>query len=234
MELRSLNAGSRNDGAPSKRQPWTEGLLVFFADRLLRRWTTLGFWVILLTQMTGNRLLFSNLSERHPGVTAGLSAAFDEAARVCLGRHHSSPQQMRLKDDSSDQLGTVVEWARADPRTENGWANKDDATQYGAYGLALAAIELTRGMVAVRRAETRTGSDYYLGFPGVVADDLEASLRIEVSGIDSGNETAIRGRLRQKLEQAAKGKSNLPAIATVVGFATLIVATADLKRNDVV
>ena len=163
-------------------------------------------------------LIFHNLSERHIGVTAGLSAAFAEAASVCLGRHYASPQQVRLRD-GNEEWQVVIEWQSPDRRTRDGWANTDDATEYGAYGLALAAVELTRRMFAVRRAETRTGADYYLAVPAPQPDDLEASVRLEVSGTDQASEVAMETRLREKVRQAEQGSSNLPAIAAVVGFA---------------
>jgi hypothetical protein len=178
--------------------------------------------------MSGTKLQFENLSDRHFGVTPAIGAAYAEAVSVCLERHYSSPQEMLVRDGIGE-IKSTAEWQAPDERTRNGWANKDDATEYGAYGLALAAAELTRGMVAVRRAETRTGADYYLGPPTTPADDLEASLRLEVSGTDEGNESVISSRLRQKLEQAATGACNLPAIATVVGFAALAIVTADVK-----
>jgi hypothetical protein len=177
--------------------------------------------------MSETKLQFANLNERHFGVTAGIAAAYAEAAAVCLGRHHSSPQTVLLQDGAADRQSSA-EWQTPSERALAGWANKDDATEFGAYGLALAAVELVRGVVAVRRAETRTGADYYLNSPGAPADDLEASLRLEVSGTDEGNDTVIQSRLRQKLEQATAGASNLPAIAAVVGFAALKVVTADV------
>jgi hypothetical protein len=180
--------------------------------------------------MSERTLEFTNLCNRHPGVTPGISAAYAEAAIVCLGRHHHSPQRVFLKDNLTE-MGCTVEWKAADERTLDGWANEHDATEYGAYGLALAAIELTRGMVAVRRAETRTGADYYLGLPGSADADLETSLRLEVSGTDLGNDDAIQTRLREKLRQAERGSSNLPALATVVGFAALKIVTADVKEK---
>lgn len=112
--------------------------------------------------MPETKLQFTNLSDRHFGVTPAISAAYAEAAAVCLGRHHSSPQRVVLQDRAGDIQG-VAEWGAPDKRTQDGWANQDDTTECGAYGLALAAVELTRGVVAVRRAETRTGADYYLG-----------------------------------------------------------------------
>jgi hypothetical protein len=46
----------------------------------------------------------------------------------------------------------------------------------------------------------------------------EGYLRLEVSGIDRGTAAAVARRLQQKIEQAAAGNSNLPAMAGVVGF----------------
>jgi hypothetical protein len=174
------------------------------------------------------KLRFHDLCDRHWGVTPGISAAFGEAARLCLDRHHASPQQLLLIDGIAETQG-LAEWETADQRIQDGWANEDDATEYGAYGLALAAAELTRGLVAIRRAETRTGVDYYLGPPNSTADDLETSLRLEVSGTDKGSDAVIQARLREKLKQAESGTSNLPAIATVVGFAALKIVTADVE-----
>jgi hypothetical protein len=87
-----------------------------------------------------------------------------------------------------------------------------------------------RGLVAVRRAETRTGADYYLGEPNSTFEDLELSFRLEVSGTDEGSDAVIRGRLREKLDQAKRGNSNLPAIASVVGFAALQIVSADMTK----
>jgi hypothetical protein len=138
--------------------------------------------------------------------------------------------EFRLRDNSKDAVANAL-WVRADGRTINAWANRDDATEAGAYALALAAIEVMRGLVAVRRAETRTGADYYLGDPSITFEDLEASFRLEVSGTDEGGESIIRGRLREKLDQAKRGHSNLPAIASIVGFSVLQIVSADLSES---
>jgi hypothetical protein len=128
-----------------------------------------------------------------------------------------------------EQGDAIAEWTKPDTRTQKAWANGDDATRDGAYGLALAAVEITRGLVAVSRAETRTGADYYLGVPDAAPDDLEASIRLEVSGMDDSGKSAIKSRLKQKLEQAGNGCSNLPAMASVVGFKTLQIVSEDVK-----
>lgn len=174
-------------------------------------------------------LPFHRLTERHPGVTRGVGEYYTEAARVCLDRHHSSPIQVRI-DSQRGLIVSIAEWTPTDEQTRRAWANEIDATEAGAYALALAAVELAQGQVAVRRAETRTGADYYVAPIGAAkVQDLEDWYRLEVSGVDRGDENAIRGRLREKLQQALNGASNLPALAAVIGFRArfAVIAPAD-------
>src|SRR5260370_40873706 len=70
----------------------------------------------------------------------------------------------------------------------------------------------------VRRAETETGADYYVAPPGMGIEDLEGCFRLESSCINKGNNRAVEHLLFTKVEQTRKGKSNLPAIACVIGF----------------
>ena len=71
---------------------------------------------------------------------------------------------------------------------------------------------------AVSRAETRTGADYYLAPKGRSMNDLEDCIRLEVSGTRRGTISYLRQTLVKKSNQARRGTSNLPALATVVGF----------------
>lgn len=162
-------------------------------------------------------LALATLYERHSGLTRAISDVLYEAASICLSRHHTSPVDMQIECDTrSTQRAT--EFAVPDFRTRNAWANNIDATENGAYGLSLAAIEVERGLTAVRRAETLTGADWYVGRDGTKAADLEQCLRLEVSGVDGGKRSVLKARLKQKVEQTKRGASNIPAIASVVGF----------------
>jgi hypothetical protein len=134
-----------------------------------------------------------------------------------------------VDNDNSDVA--AIDWEASTQRARDAWANRDDATEAGAYCLALANAEITRGLVAVSRAQGRTGVDYYLGPADGEFEDLEASVRLEVSGTDVGSLSTIRSRLRQKLEQAGRVDSNLPALATVVGFAMLRIESADVSSE---
>jgi hypothetical protein len=162
-------------------------------------------------------LPLEDMAARHAGLTQPLAGSLHEAARVCLDRHHQSPTDFKVSDDGVESR-TRIEWDIADARVRAAWANEIDTTEFGAYACALASTELLKGLFAVRRADTLTGADYYLAPAGTRLDDLESCLRLEVSGTDRGTAHDVEVRLLEKLDQARKGKSNLPALASVVGF----------------
>lgn len=162
-------------------------------------------------------LPINDLNNRHVGLTKAIAKCFLEAAIVCLDKHHEPPQIFSI-DNGSNQIDASAKWKPADARTKAAWANEIDATEWGAYGFAIAGIELSEGLYAVHRAETRTGADYYIAPKGHSFDDLESALRLEVSGTGSDDLAVLDSRLNVKVKQASSGHSNLPAIAAVVGF----------------
>lgn len=163
------------------------------------------------------KLRLDALHERHPGLTESVGGTFLEAASVCLNRHHDSPVDMRV-ECNGDASTRLVVFPKPDTRVLNSWANDIDTTESGAYGVSLAAVEVEENLVAVRRAETLTGADWYVAPIGTEPGDLENCYRLEVSGVDIGGQSVVDARLRQKIEQTKRGASNLPAIASVVGF----------------
>ena len=159
------------------------------------------------------------LHERHPGFTEAISQAYAEAAAVCLSRHHSSPRSLGVSSEGGSRDYTV-EWSQADDALQRAYANRDDATEFGAYGLALSAAEAFFGLLAVSRADVRTGADYYLAAQPS-PDSLENLIRLEVSGTDRGTSPMVARRLREKVEQLRRGDPNGPAFAVAVGFQVL-------------
>lgn len=176
------------------------------------------------------KLLVDGLHERHTGLTASLGGVFFEAACVCFSRHHDSPIDVEVhrKDGKS-----VCEFAFQTPgeRERNAHANVIDATEQGAYGVSMAAVEEMESLVVVRRAETLTGADWYVASPGTAPEDLESCYRLEVSGTDTGTLSTIETRLSQKAQQTRAGKSNLPAIASVVGFKQRVAAIRKVDES---
>ena len=173
------------------------------------------------------KLPIDDMDQRHPGLTRPIAASNLEAASVCLHRHHVSPVQFDLR--TGDEHSAVsVDWRQPDARVQKAWANDTDATEAGACALVLAAVERTEGLVAIGRAETMTGADYYVAPEGSKADDLEDCLRLEVSGVDRGSEALVERRLSDKLVQAGRGVSDLPAMAGVAGFKARLIRLAHL------
>jgi hypothetical protein len=170
------------------------------------------------------------MHERHRALTPAVAANYEEAASVCLARHHSSPVAIALSDNDS-VTQAEASWSEPDARVRDAWANELDATRDAAYACVIAGVEEARGLVAVRRAENGTGADYYIGPPGSGVDDLESCLRLEVSGTDKGDERQVLRRLGEKVEQARSGVSILPAIAGVVGFAAKILLIRDVREG---
>lgn len=164
----------------------------------------------------------NDLADRHYGLTNSVAGAYSEAARVCLDRHHRSPVHVTITK-APDEKTAVLVWEPADHRTRDAWANRDDATRDGAYACIIASVEISEGLFAVKRAETKTGADYYVAPAGKTIEDLEDCWRLEVSGLDKGDRSAVTRRLREKVQQTRQGSSNLPAIAGVIGYETLIV-----------
>lgn len=177
------------------------------------------------------RLPIDNMDQRHRGLTPPIAASNLEAASVCLQRHHVSPERFELRVGKNGST-VSVDWLKPNARVEKAWANETDATEAAACALVLAAVERAKGVVAVRRAETMTGADYYVAPEGSEADDLEDCLRLEVSGVDRGSKALVERRLSDKLAQARRGRSHLPAMAGVAGFKARLILLADLAGRS--
>lgn len=170
-----------------------------------------------------------DMEKRHYGLTQATAAYWTEGARVCLDRHHRSPVSFQIRWAELN-VNALVEWEHTDEPARNAWANPIDTTEAGAYACVLAAVELLRGLVAVRRAEHLTGADYYVAAPGTSSDDFESMIRLEVAGRDQATDSGLASLLECKLRQAEVGDSNLPAIAGVVGFHVLMIRLANLEE----
>jgi hypothetical protein len=177
-----------------------------------------------------SQINLDSMHDRHRALTEAIAATYKEAASVCLSRHHVSPALITLSDDG---IGSEAEvnWRVPDSRTIGAWGNDTDTTEAGAYGCVIAGVERMRELFAVRRAETHTGADYYVGPNGSGEDDLEGCLRLEVSGVDGGDGAVVAARLRAKVRQAQQGASNLPALAGVMGFAAKLLMVTDVPEE---
>ncbi len=66
-------------------------------------------------------LPINNMDARHRGLLPSTAANYLDAARVCLDRHHTPPQEFTLIDDNNESLA-LVDWKITSERDKNAWA----------------------------------------------------------------------------------------------------------------
>jgi len=171
-----------------------------------------------------------SLHLRHPGFYEPLCRAYADAAAICLSESHTSPIEIEIRREGSSCLRELA-WAEPLPDALASWGNSHEATEQGACSVGLATVETELGMVALSRAETRTGADFYVGPPG---QSLERAHRLEISGTKTGRLRDLYSRLRQKIRQTRRGLSRQPALACVVGFRVrmVVLTSPEMEAGD--
>lgn len=155
----------------------------------------------------------------HNGVT-GLSPHYGgflwEGAAICFNEN-GHPEDVQLPSEGHFTETYEVACGQLHPNAYKSFADLQEATEYGAMGIALAIISTETGLKA-RRCHKGTGFDFWLGKEdgGFVFND---KARIEVSGILNDSIKAAYARLKEKLDQTMQSAhTGLPAFAAVVEF----------------
>ncbi len=93
-------------------------------------------------------------------------------------------------------------------------------TEFAAYGIAFLLIRDLTEYTVILRSRKGTGFDFWLGKEEGEDDlHLEDKARMEVSGIRKGDESLVKARVNQKLEQVKlSDRLGLPAFVVVVEF----------------
>jgi hypothetical protein len=174
-------------------------------------------------------LNFNSLSTGELGVSAAYGSFLSEAASCCLyfNRH---PNPVLLSVTGDFPASATFQWSDVDESHSRTYSDLQEATEYGAYGMALVIAVKITGIPFVERSAKETGIDYWLGDGADERGIFQRTARLEVSGILRGNEKKITARLRTKIVQTKRSDETLlPAYAIIVEFA---VPTARLtKRN---
>ena len=165
---------------------------------------------------------------RMPGITAASGGALAQAAGVCLeSQGHAQGVNLQVRGDR--QGNHQLHWPLVPPQAGRSWG--DEATEQGAAGVAALLAREEIGYLVVERSKRGTGFDYWLGSQAEEVASYEA--KMEVSGIRSGNESKIRRRVREKMEQMARPSPpvspNLPAYAVVTEFSRPVAEIRERK-----
>lgn len=110
-------------------------------------------------------------------------------------------------------------------RMRRTYADLQEATEYGACGIAALAMEACEGLtICERAAKGGGGFDYYLSPLGDASEAdsdnflASATATLEVSGILQGTAVDLQYRLNEKIRQLRSQAQLLPCFIVIVGF----------------
>jgi hypothetical protein len=168
----------------------------------------------------GLTLNFDALKNGRLGISVIYGSFLAEAASHCLrSNDHVNPVVLQVTGDISARAN--LKWRDVTQLDECTWADLQEATEYGAYGVAIiVALPLTETL-RVERSAKGTGVDYWLGDGKDRRGIFQRAARLEVSGILKGDKTIVSTRLKEKLAQTKRSDDALlPAYVVIVDFGT--------------
>ena len=161
-----------------------------------------------------------------PGITPIWGSAMVEVAIECLVSQGHAPG-VRLATEGGARDSRVLTWIPlVDVAHANrAWADRQEATEYGATAIAVLLAKVETGYTVVERSVKGTGFDYWMG-RDTKDPPFQNKARLEISGIlkAEGNNAAVRrevtSRVNQKVQQVARSGLLLPAYVIVVEVGT--------------
>lgn len=157
----------------------------------------------------------SELGKGSLGLTPNFGASLAEAAGVSLEREgHNSGVEMTVVAKSHSNRKLL--WPVVTEQTRRSWNDPQDATEFGATGMALLLTQKLLNLVAVDRSAKGPGFDYWIGDESDIP--FERKARLEISGIARGDEATVGYRIKQKVKQTDKSDGAFPAFIVVVEF----------------
>ena len=153
-----------------------------------------------------------------PALTPARGAMMAECASVCFeDRAHAVGVSLRVVGIANSAFSVL--WDRITDVQRRTYNDLQEATEHGAYGVAIVLLREITGKKAIDRSKKGSGFDYWIG--DTDDDELIFSrmARLEVSGILSGTDSTIAARLRIKLDQVKPSDvSGFPAYIAIIEF----------------
>lgn len=154
-----------------------------------------------------------------PALTTSLGTVHAEAASICLTSQGHKPQ-IQLKVRRRKVPTFMLDWPVAKGKMKRAYNDDDEATEWGASGIAILFVRESTGLTAIERSKKGTGIDYWLGPPSKKgALPFQNKARLEVSGLRNGTDAQIEARVEKKIEQSkTSDRTRLSAYIVVVEF----------------
>ena len=151
-----------------------------------------------------------------PGLTSACGKVLAESAAICLeDSKHQAGVSLQLSGISHE--ARVLQWSAVDDQQRRSYNDLQEATEWGACGIAILLIKELIGLSVVERSKKGTNFDYWLGKDD---DDqlFSGKARLEVSGILLETSNEIATRVKQKKAQIKPSNHLAPGYVAVVGF----------------
>jgi hypothetical protein len=150
-----------------------------------------------------------------PGLSARAGAMMAEAAGVCLDDQGHAPGCL-LTVEGCCECNLTLSFCSVDATRRATWNDQEEATEQGAYGVALLLLHEIEGQTVITRSRKGTGFDYWVGKEDGALFQQKA--RLEVSGIRHGGSANIEQRVRQKTRQAGPGRGGIQTYVAIVEY----------------
>ena len=131
-------------------------------------------------------------------ISPRVGAFWAEAGSVCL-ESQGHTQGVRLTVQGYYNNSYALTWPPITEQFRQFWGDPEYATEHGALGIAVLIAKEEIGYEIVRQSRKGTGFDYWMGTASDEGFVNKAGL--EISGIREGDDSIIKARVRQKLQQ---------------------------------
>jgi hypothetical protein len=140
-----------------------------------------------------------------------------ECAAVCLEtQRHNSGVSLTVDGDYTGNFSLT--WDQLTEQHFRTCADIQEATEYGACGVAVLVIRETTGKTILERSAKGTGFDFWVGEEEDAELPFQGMTRLEISGILSGDISRVKSRTGIKKAQVTPSDGQFPALIAVVEF----------------
>ena len=160
-------------------------------------------------------------AQPHTGLTPAKRDTLSEAAVICLEEQsHESGVELAVSGAFDEKF--ILEWDAATERMIRCYADKEEATEDGAYCVAIITIAELTSLLVTQKSRKGNGFDFHLGNSEDKRNFLDTTI-LEVSGIRNGSESTIKKRMAEKNERLNSYQNRLPGYIAIVEFGTPLV-----------
>jgi hypothetical protein len=160
-------------------------------------------------------LALIELQENTPALTEAYGTTLAEAASVCFDSQ-GHPKAFNLAVVGDFTKAYTVNRLDVTDEMMHCYNDLVEATEYGAYGVAILMAQKLTGYSVLEKSRRGTGFDYWLGDTSDLPFQNKA--RLEVSGILRGGDSEVNARVARKNMQTKRSDGILPAYVVVVEF----------------